>query len=159
MPTILKVIIQLALCIVVLSLEQVLGVPLLFFALILWFSHGQTTGVRQLELALMGLSLSLMYHAPLVSGWILLLVLAWLWQFSQRWLKSDALRLVLWSIVGSVVVALISGFHWTPISLVAVSISLILTGLFAQAIFFVNTTGKGRLQPSLHVVRSSLSSK
>lgn len=153
---VLKLLIQILVSIALLALEQVLGIPMLFFAVVLWFSHGQSSWGRQVLLFVGGMALSMVYHTPLISGWILLLVLAWLWQYSQRWLKSDALRLVLWSIAGSIVVAVVSGFHWTPASLISVSISLALTGIFAQVTFFVgSSTGKNRFQPSLHVVRTT----
>jgi hypothetical protein len=141
--------------ITVFCFEQVLGLPLLFFAIVLWFSHGLNPLGRQVLLAVGGLMIGLVYHLPLAGTWLLMVALALGWNATQGVIKSDSARLILLSLGGTGVIAVVSRFEWTAVSLVAVAISLAATVIFAHSTFFItNSAGRLRLAPSLRVVRS-----
>lgn len=137
----------------VFALEQLVGVPFFFFAVILWWSQSQTPVVRQGMLAIAGLMVAIAYQLPLAGGWLLLVMLALLWQPVQNIIRNDILRLVLLSAIGAVIVGVGSGFHWTSLALVSLMISAVVTIIFGQVAFFMSiSTGRLKLTPSVRLV-------
>lgn len=151
----LKTIAVLILAFMVFAVEQVVGLPFLFFAVIIWISQALSPISRQAILAGAGLLISLTFHLPLAGGWLLLVGLALLAQASQAWVKNDAFRFLLISAVGGGVVAVASQFEWTTATTISVLISIIVTYIFSQAIFLLSlTTDKLKLTPSVRLVKS-----
>lgn len=140
---------------IILSLEQLAGLPCLFFAVILWLTSTQSPGIRQLILAVAGLAIAVTYHVPLAGGWLLLVAMAFVWQHSQVWLKNDTFRLLLLSALGCGVIAVAAGFEITTPALFSLLISLLVTYSFGQAVFLLSiTSGKLQLTPSIRLVSS-----
>lgn len=151
---ILKIIFSALIAILIFCIEQVLGLPVLFFAIVLWFSHTLNPVGRQILLFVGGLMIGLVYHVPLAGGWLLMVLLALAWNASQDLIKSDTARLLVLSLIGTGVVAVVSRFEWTTGATISVAISLALTVIFAQTVFFIsNSAGRLRLRPSIRLIK------
>lgn len=140
---------QLSLVILVLSVEQVYGVPVIALALSLYFSTGFSEPARIMFLLLVGMCISLLFQLPFVTGTALMLGLSVAFSMTQPWLPRIESRLWLVSIAGSVATFVISLMYLQLSLIISFIVSLILTWFLSRALYqpkIAKYTQRGRYQ-------------
>lgn len=126
---------QLSLVILVMSLEQVYGVPLIALALGLYFSTGFSELVRIVFLLLVGVCISLFFQLPFVVGTGLILGLSALFAMTKVWLPRIETRLWLASVLGGVSTFLISLMQVQLSLLTSFITSVVITWILSRVLY------------------------
>lgn len=140
---------QLSLVILILSLEQVYGLPLIALALSLYFSTGFSEFVRVAFLLLVGVCISLLFQLPFVTGTIIMLGLSAAFSMFQTWLPSIESRLWIVSVLGSLVIFFISLMQVQVSLLVSFFTSMLITWFLSLILYqprIAKYTQRGRYQ-------------
>lgn len=137
-----KWLLYLLLVTLVLTVEQVYGLPVLFFALTVLAASAWGVWYKQAWLLVVGILLSALYGLPLAGGVLLLAVSYSAWLMSGSVLKNTTLRLILIGCGTAIILALVTGFvvSGTTLTLAFLS-SLALVVLTRIFVFVPESTG------------------
>lgn len=127
MNEVLSFFIRLSLVLVVLSFEQVYGVPFLALALTLYFTTNTPEAYRLAFLLVVGITIAIFFQIALALGVALTLSLSAAFIYSKSVLPGVEMRLFFISFLGAVVTLLVA---LIPLNLVLIS-SIVVSGVVA----------------------------
>lgn len=113
------------LCCLVLGLEQVYGLPWLFFILVAFLSDRFPSVWRAGWWLLMALVFAGMYHLALITGLTVVLITSAVFSLTDRVTKMMIIRFFLVGAVGLVTTAVVSAFQMTLATTSSILISMI----------------------------------
>ncbi len=115
------------LALMVLGLEQVYGLPWLFFILVAFISERFPTVWRAAWWLLMGVSFAGMYHLSLTLGLVIVMMSLLVFALTDNVIKIMWLRFFLVGLVGLVGTAIVVSFHPTWAASASILMSLIVS--------------------------------
>ncbi len=121
---ILKILVQLLAGLMIVSFEQVYGLPILFLLFSLYLSLSQTGIYRYALLVFSGCLVAVSFQLSLAVGVILVWGMVAGFKLSERRLASVGTRLILTSLVASLIIGLLTQTTVTLASLLSLGLSL-----------------------------------
>lgn len=136
-----KWLLYLILVTVVLGIEQLYGLPLVFFALTVLAASTWGAWFKQAWLLVIGILVAALYGLPLGGGVLLLLGAYGGWLLSSSFLKNVTLRLVLIGLSSALALALVTGFVFTTMTGLLLLVSAGVLVALTRLIVFVPDAG------------------
>lgn len=149
-----KWILYLLLVTLVLTIEQLYGLPLVFFALTVLAASAWGPWFKQAWLLVVGVLLAALYGLPLAGGVMLLVVAYGAWLLTGSVFKNTTVRLVVIGLVAALLLALVTQFIFTTTTfLLLIMSSLIVVILTRVFVFAPESSGAGNFIRQFREVR------